>query len=146
MSEGKPIPHSPQNIPQKNLSNLQQLESSTGTWERGRSNLNARSPEATSVLESKMQAIALETGGAHKAAVAGSSRGPLYPRTPREGYGFRPSSGANTPTKQREEFLDKNFNDDVRAALSGTGTTSESQPESVSDSVADAEGLGWPGE
>ncbi|KAK8869615.1 GTP cyclohydrolase I [Kwoniella newhampshirensis] len=116
-------PQSARPIPTANLSNLSLLsQSSTGSWERGRMHGNARSPPAhpSSILSDG------NSFAAANAAQAGSSEGggprpwpvdqslsepnpstgrqtfqpppaPSYPRTPREGYGFRPSSGQSTP-------------------------------------------------
>jgi GTP cyclohydrolase I len=141
------------------IPNLAHLESSTGSWERGRSNLNARSPTSTSVLES----MRVDTTGAGPSKV-------IFPRTPREGYGFRPASGASTPAlleseetqeTQEEEAevelvekvkpvqdaaADKKFNDEVRAALTQPATIGVGRNEVVpAGGIADAEGLGWPG-
>jgi len=150
-SKATPIP---------NLNKLVQLESSTGAWERGPSNLNARSPPSTSVLEDRMRAISVSTEAAGAAAAgpgpstaSASAAAPraIFPRTPREGYGFRPSSGASTPqltepTEQDAE-ADKKFNAEVRAALTKPATIGIGAAAAIPEGgIADAEGLGWPGE
>jgi GTP cyclohydrolase I len=99
---GKPV-----QVP--NMANLSALsESSTGSWERGRQSANARSPPATSVLDdayAKMRGLDIGASAAAPRAPAAASSSTtkealrvIYPRTPREGYGFRPASGASTPT------------------------------------------------
>lgn len=128
--------------------------------------MNARSPPTTSVLESKMQGISVsetKTQSAQAQAQAQPAPRVIYPRTPRDGYGFRPQSGTCTPTlrepedekheEEKEEVAeaaevevdgeaDKKFNDEVRAALTQPAASTSM---ALTESVADAEGLGWPG-
>lgn len=164
--------------------NLDRLsESSTGDWERGRSSQNARSPTQPSTLEAHMKSMRLNkapavpsTGAAVKppapssiasAGSAGSASGSaaarshLFPRQQREGYGFRPASGASTPVPltsppagevepEHEEGsaeVDAQFNDDVRRALQQPASLAVGANALIPEGgIADAEGLGWPGE
>lgn len=190
---GKPVSESsskaqPQPVP--NLSNLSRLsESSTGDWERGKPSGNARSPKTTtSVLEQTgAQLNKLSIGDKQPQASAAAaarpshvqtgfvpdasqqrSQSPLHPRLQREGYGFRPASGASTPTgshanplspsvgaqstddkELEDEELNAQLNDEVRNALkepvgvvASTSTSTELLPPG---GIADANGLGWPG-
>ncbi|KAK6903147.1 GTP cyclohydrolase I [Kwoniella mangroviensis CBS 10435] len=115
-----PAPTSSRPIPTANLNNLSLLsESSTGSWERGRMHGNARSPPThTSSLEAGLPGASGSSsaeGGLNKPWPANQglskpdpatgrvkfqpqSNIPHYSRTPREGYGFRPTSGSTTPT------------------------------------------------
>lgn len=110
-----------------------------------------------------MQTLSLAQAGASaassSAAAAGGRHGPLYPRTPIEGYGFRPHSGASTPTgtgsslgftQAASETVaqdeDKRLNDEVRAALTAPPQLSVGREAQLPEGgIADAEGLGWPG-
>lgn len=139
--------------PIPNLSNLAHLESSTGSWERGPSNMNARSPPSTSVLEAQMQAIAVSASPVSPTSGAGPSSAPraIFPRTPREGYGFRPQSGASTPAlaepEEQDAEADKKFNAEVRAALIKPATVPVGADAKIPEGgIADVHGLGWPGE
>ncbi len=185
-------------------------ESSVGSWERGKVANNARSPpSAPSILiglDSSSDASARPSykqqdkyvlsskfphsnvggvGGKVNTRVPPSgSQGPeqkvIYPRTAREGYGFRPASGASTPTgtstghqlgsslgvgsDSREEVSneiddqeatiedrqDEEFNEQFKKALKGIGGQSGTSDAGSSgylngSSIADEEGLGWPG-
>lgn len=186
---GKPVNETsskaqPQPVP--NLNNLSRLsESSTGDWERGKPSGNARSPKATtSVLEQAgAQLDKLSIGDKPPQAAAARaahvqtgfvpdaekrSQSPLHPRLQREGYGFRPASGASTPTgshanplspsvgaqstddkELEDEELNAQLNDEVRNALkepvSTLATTSASTELLPPGGIADANGLGWPG-
>ncbi|WOO81398.1 GTP cyclohydrolase 1 [Vanrija pseudolonga] len=175
---GKPV-----QVP--NMANLSALsESSTGSWERGRQSANARSPPATSVLDdayAKMRGLDIGTSAAAPrapapapapapaAASSSTKEAPrvIYPRTPREGYGFRPASGASTPTgtgahvrspaiaaqvtddadveaDEEEAAADANFNDEVRNALKEPVAAPPASAASAGSGIADAEGLGFP--
>lgn len=185
---GKPVSEAsskaqPQPVP--NLNNLSRLsESSTGDWERGKPSGNARSPKSTtSVLEQTgaqlgklsiadqaaqgARAAHVQTGFAPESAQQ-LAHSPLHPRLQREGYGFRPSSGASTPTgshanplspsvgaqsaddkELEDEELNEQLNDEVRNALKEPVTTIASTSAATEllppGGIADANGLGWPG-
>ncbi|TXT13673.1 hypothetical protein VHUM_01040 [Vanrija humicola] len=162
------------------MANLSALsESSVGSWERGRQSANARSPPATSVLDdayAKMRGLDIgasaaapppsaTAAAAAPAAASSSKEAPrvIYPRTPREGYGFRPASGASTPTgtgahlrspaiaaqttddadlEADEAAEDAKLNDEVRNALKEPVTAPA--PAAPAAGIADAEGLGFP--
>lgn len=172
----------PQPVP--NLNNLSRLsESSTGDWERGKPSGNARSPKtSTSVLEqtnAKLNDLAIGDSPAQAPRAANVQSGfvpepsqhraqsPLHPRLQREGYGFRPASGASTPTGSQihqsplvsalptddkeleDEEMNTRLNDEVRNALkepaTSIATTTTSNELLPPGGIADANGLGWPG-
>lgn len=159
MSESKkgvPIPH---------LSGLNQLsDSSTGSWERGRTSGNARSPTNTSVLDaqSKLSGMSLSEKPAGPSSISStqsnqSSSRPsvLHPRKPLEGYGFRPASGASTPTgglrsppsgvpPVDDEVVEAEFNEEVRRALQEPDQVAPAESPIPEGGIADEEGLGWP--
>lgn len=184
-------------VPVPNLNNLERLsESSTGDWERGRPAHNARSPTQPSVLDAHMRGMNLnktptapsasQTSPASTArpgapssiasvgstgSASGSTRSTnLFPRQAREGYGFRPSSGASTPVVLRSPpveaqasdeaevesepvesepvttELDSQFNADVKRALQQPASLAVGANALIPEGgIADAEGLGWPG-
>lgn len=185
---GKPVNENPakaQPQPVPNLNNLSRLsESSTGDWERGKRSGNARSPKtSTSVLEqtsaqfSKLSVGDKSSQAARPTSVQNGfvpeasqqrSQSPLHPRLQREGYGFRPASGASTPTgiqanplsptvgaqstddkEIEDEELNAKLNDEVRNALkepvSAVASTSQQTEVLPPGGIADANGLGWPG-
>lgn len=160
-------------IPIANVKNLNQLsDSSTGSWERGRTSANARSPPNTNAVLSDAQArmggLSLAAGASDKPVVPGQSAASasaqsasrptaLYPRKPLEGYGFRPTSGASTPTgglrsppsgvPPEEAEADAGFNEQVRLALQPQPEAeAEATGDEVPAGIADQDGLGWPGE
>lgn len=99
-------------------------------------------------------------------SASGSTRSNLVPRLAREGYGFRPASGTSTPVMLRsppteaqptddsevsqeadEPELDSSFNEDVKRALQQPTSLSVGANALIPEGgIADAEGLGWPGE
>ncbi|KAL1411090.1 hypothetical protein Q8F55_002040 [Vanrija albida] len=171
---GKPV-----QVP--NMANLSALsEASVGSWERGRQSGNARSPPATSVLDdayAKMRGLDIGASSSPAAppATAAATAAPtasasskdahprvIYPRTPREGYGFRPQSGASTPTgtgahvrspaiaaqvtddADVEAEEDAKLNDEVRNALKEPVAAPPAAAAVPASGIADAEGLGFP--
>ncbi|KAK4687047.1 GTP cyclohydrolase IA, partial [Tremellales sp. Uapishka_1] len=152
-SAGQPRP-----IPTPNLSNLSLLsESSVGSWERGRLHGNARSPPTASQMLPSVGDIG---GGSYPTpsnsftTLTSPPKIELPARQPREGYGFRPASGANTPTANgamAPEEEDDSFNEQVRNALQNKSRLAASSSRLISQGgiipgqgIADAEGLGWP--
>ncbi|WRT67330.1 GTP cyclohydrolase I [Kwoniella shivajii] len=131
-----PAPTSSRPIPTANLNNLSLLsESSTGSWERGRMHGNARSPPTqTSTLSAGLpgapgssnpnpnstsgsatkpwpanQGLSSPVPSTGRVSFQKQVQPPNYARTPREGYGFRPTSGSTTPTHSQASSHQSNL-------------------------------------
>jgi hypothetical protein len=117
------------------------------------SGASARPPAPSSIAS---------VGSAGSASGSAAARSNLFPRQQREGYGFRPASGASTPVPltsppagrqdeaegaEEQNAIDAQFNDDVRRALQQPASLAVGANALIPEGgIADAEGLGWPGE
>lgn len=120
-------------------------------------------PASHPAAPSSIASVASAASGGSGGSTSGRSSN-LFPRQPREGYGFRPASGASTPVVLRSpptepqysdeteiqqgdvDELDSQFNADVKRALQQPASLAVGANALIPEGgIADAEGLGWPG-